>query len=194
MALMPDDILLTARLTLRDPKAGVRIVMGWPLTVTELWLVLALLASLSALLAEVMVGLTSGEVDPTMAVMLQSPLGFAAVQFLGLGVMAVLLFAIGRPFGGTGQFAQALAAVGWLQCILLVVQIAQIVAILVLPVLALLIAVGSLVLAIWLLTNFTAELHGFRSLFLTLLAIVAAFMGMIVLLSIALIVVFGVGA
>ena len=118
----------------------------------------------------------------------------AALQFAGLGVMAVLLFLLGRPFGGTGRFHEALAAVSWLQSILLVVQIVQIIAILVLPVFALLIAVGSLGLAIWLLTNFTAELHGFRSMFLTLLAIVAAFMGMVVLLSVAMIVVFGVGA
>lgn len=194
MALTGDDIWHTARLTLRDPKRGVRIVMGWPLTTGDLWLVLALLATLSTLLAEAMVALSAGEVDPAMAVMLAAPLGFAALQFAGLGVMAVLLFALGRPFGGTGQFPEALAAVGWLQCILLVVQIVQIIAILVLPVFALLIAVGSLGLAIWLLTNFTAELHGFRSLFLTLLAIIAAFIGMVVLLSVAMIVVFGVGA
>ena len=193
MAMTKDDLVQTARLTLTDPRQGARVVMGWPLTLAELWAVLALMAVLSALLAEVLVGTTPEGVDPAMAALLASPVRFAALQFVGLGLLTGLLFALGRPFGGTGRFREALALVGWLQTILLALQIAQIVAILVLPFLALLIVVASVVATLWLLTNFTAELHGFRSLFLTLIGIIAAFMALIVAMSIALIVFFGVG-
>ena len=132
MAMTKDDLVRTARLTLTDPRQGARVVMGWPLTVAELWAVLALMAVLSALLAEVLVGTAPEGVDPAMAALLASPVRFAALQFAGLGLLTGLLFALGRPFGGTGRFREALALVGWLQTILLALQIVQIVAILVL--------------------------------------------------------------
>lgn len=193
MALGPDDFMNTVRLTLRDPRQGARVVMGWPLSLGELWLVLALMAVLSALLAELLVGLTQGEVEPAMAALMASPLSFAALQFAGLGLLTLMLFALGLPFGGTGRFREALAVVGWLQTLLLALQVAQIVAVMVLPVLTLFIAVGGLVLTLWLMTSFTAELHGFPSLLWTFVRIVSAFVVVVIALTIGLILVFGVG-
>ena len=188
------DLIQTGRLTLKDPRQGARVVLGWPFSVGELWLVLVLTAIVSALLAEFLVAQTPEGVDPVLTAMMASPVWFAAIQFFGLAVLTAMVFGIGRQFGGTGGFAGALALIGWLQSILIVLQVAQIAALLVMPPLALIISLVSLVLFLWLLTSFTAELHGFRSLGRTFVGMIGAFLGVTVILSVILVLVFGVGA
>ena len=188
------DLIQTGRLTLKDPRQGARVVLGWPFSVGELWLVLVLTAIVSALLAEFVVAQTPEGADPVLLAMMASPVWFAAIQFAGLAVLTALVFGIGRQFGGTGGFAGALALIGWLQSILIVLQVAQIAALLVMPPLALIISLVSLVLFLWLLTSFTAELHGFRSLGRTFVGMIGAFLGVTVILSVILVLVFGVGA
>jgi hypothetical protein len=188
------DLVQTGRLTLQKPREGARMVMNWPLAVGELWLVLALTAVVSALLAELLVTQTPEGVDPVLAMMMSSPIWFAAIQFGGLAILTTLIFWIGRKFGGRGSFAGALALIGWLQSILVVVQVAQIVALFVLPPFALVISLISLVLFLWLLTSFIAELHGFKSLGWTFAGMIGAFFGMTVTLSVILVLVLGLGA
>ena len=188
------DLIQAGRLTLKDPRQGARVVLGWPFSVGELWLVLVLTAIVSALLAEFLVAQTPEGVDPVLTAMMASPVWFAAIQFFGLAVLTAMVFGIGRQFGGTGGFAGALALIGWLQSILIVLQVAQIAALLVMPPLALIISLISLVLFLWLLTSFTAELHGFRSLGRTFVGLIGVFLGVTVILSVILVLVFGVGA
>ncbi len=76
-----------------------------------------------------------------------------------------LIYRIGRAAAGTGSFADALLVMVWLQFIMLGLQVGAACgadarcrrwpAI---------VELGGLVLFLWLLTNFIAELHGFRSL------------------------------
>jgi hypothetical protein len=75
--------------------------------------------------------------------------------------------------GGTGTFPDALILMVWLQFILLCVQLVQVLAGVMLPVLADLIGLAGLGLLLWLLTNFVAELHGFRSLIAVFAGLVA---------------------
>ena len=194
MPMTARDLIQTGRLTLKDPRQGARVVLGWPFSVGELWLVLVLTAIVSALLAEFLVAQTPEGVDPVLTAMMASPVWFAAIQFFGLAVLTAMVFGIGRQFGGTGGFAGALALIGWLQSILIVLQVAQIAALLVMPPLALIISLISLVLFLWLLTSFTAELHGFRSLGRTFVGLIGVFLGVTVILSVILVLVFGVGA
>jgi hypothetical protein len=192
MPMTAQDLIQTGRLTLKNPRGGARMVMNWPLSMGELWLVLGLMAVLSSLLAEFLVAQASEGIDPLTAAMMASPLGYAAFQFAGLAVLTALIHAIGRRFGGTGSFAQALAVMGWLQAILIVLQVAQILAFILVPPLAAIISLISLVLFLWLLTSFTAELHGFVSLGKTFLGIIASFLGMSFILSLFLVLVLGV--
>jgi hypothetical protein len=75
----------------------------------------------------------------------------------------VLIHRVGRAFGGTGSFPDALLIVVWLQCLTLVLQVVQLVVNLISPALAGIIGLGGFVLFLWLMTSFIAELHGFRS-------------------------------
>jgi len=185
-------IVRTARLTLREPRSGARVVMGWPLSLGERWLFLALIAVMSALLAELLLALSPQGADTAMVALLSSPITFAGLQFAALGILTGLLFFLGLPFGGKGRFGEALALVGWLQTLLLALQIAQIVAMVIFPVLGVLIVAVGLVMTLWLLTNFTAELHQFQSLAWTLFGIIAAFVALVVGLSVGIIMIAGV--
>jgi len=194
MPMTAQDLLQTGRLTLQDPRRAARVVMSWPFSVVELWGVLGLAAIISALVSEALVMQAPEGVDPVLAIMMGSPIAFAAIQFGGLALLVTLTYGVGRQFGGKGSFVGALALMGWLQTILVVLQVAQIVALTLLPPLAVIISLMSLVLFVWLMTSFTAELHGFTSLVKTFFGMVAAFFGMSVLLALFLVLVMGLGA
>jgi hypothetical protein len=101
--------------------------------------------------------------DPISGVMLASPFRAAVLQWAFLALSVVLIHRVGRAFGGTGGFADALLIVVWLQCLTLVLQVVQLVANLLSPALAGIIGLAGFGLFLWLMTNFIAELHGFRS-------------------------------
>jgi hypothetical protein len=191
MPMSARDLVQTGQLTLRNPREAARVVMGWPLSLGELWSVLALTAVISALVAQFVVAQSPQDVDPVLGLMLSSPLSFALIQFIGLGILVLLTYGVGRQFGGTGSFAGTLALIGWLQVILMVLQLAQVAALVLLPPLALMISLFSVVLFAWLLTSFTAELHGFTSLIRTFSGMVASFIGLSVLLALFLVLVLG---
>jgi hypothetical protein len=66
--------------------------------------------------------------------------------------------------GGRGSFADTLIVMVWLQTIMLAVQLAQLVVQILLPPASGLVSLAGLGVFLWLLTNFVAELHRFRSL------------------------------
>ena len=132
--------------------------------------------------------------DPLTAAVLANPLVFAGLQFAGLSIMAGLIFLGGRVFGGTGRFTEVLAVLGWIQVVLLALQLAQIAAILIVPSVAALIGLASIFLTLWILPNLIAEVHGFRSAIVTFFGMVGVMVGVVVSLSVVLVVVFGMGA
>jgi hypothetical protein len=186
--------IATLSLSLRNPRQAARMVIGWPLTAAERWSILALSAVCSTLSAEFLVSLAPAVADPMTAAVLASPIAFAALQFAGLAVMAGLVFLGGRLFGGIGSFSEVLSVIGWVQIVLLGLQLAQIVAMLTVPALAALVGLVSIAVTLWILPNFIAEVHGFRSAFKTFFGMVGAMLGVVVVLSIVLVLAFGMGA
>ncbi|KTF07440.1 Cytochrome c-type protein, partial [marine sediment metagenome] len=69
----------------------------------------------------------------------------------------------GRMFGGHGRFEDALLLTVWIEVMLLVVQLAQIVLSLALPGLAGILGIIAVALFLWLTVQFTKALHGFTS-------------------------------
>jgi Yip1 domain len=187
------DFIGTLRLTFRNPRHAARVVMSWPFSQGERWAILALAAVSSTLLAKLVATLSPDAVDLKLLVFLEDPVFFAAVQLAGLAAIAGLIYGVGRQFGGVGKFAEVLSILGWIQFVLLALQVAQIVAMALLPPMAVVIGLGSLVLTLWLLPNFIAELHGFRSAVVTFLGMIGTMVSVVVILSILLIVVLGVG-
>lgn len=176
------EILQAVRFTLRSPRAGARLVMNLDLPVAARWMALALMAIVSTLLTLLSLAASPLAEDPAVQMLRQSPIFLATLQGLVMLVASALIHVQGRWAGGTGRFVDALVLVVWLQVILSLIQAVQIVVGLVLPALADLIGVATLGLFVWLLTNFIAELHGFRSLVLVFVGI----LGTVLLLSLIL--------
>lgn len=169
--------------TLRDPRGGARAVMGMAVPMEARWLGLVLMAVGSALLTHLGIALTlpASETGATLA--LPSPLATAMTQLMVLVLTAALATWVGRWAGGQGQFPDALLLVVWLQCILLAVQLAQMVLLLLVPPLGALVGYAAVALFFWLLTAFVAELHGFRSLGLTFLGVILAILAVAFVLA-----------
>ena len=108
---------------------------------------------------------------------LKSPYLLAIVQMSGLVITVFVVFWVGRAGGGTGRFADCISVVTWIQFVLFCVQFLQAVAVFVVPQIAGTIGLFALVLLFWLMTNFIAELHGFKSLTRVFAMIMATLFG-----------------
>lgn len=176
-------LLIAARDTVQHPRAGARamIDMGLPITIGGLALILMAVVSagMAALLYAVF-PIAADEADaagPQVALLKQiltNPLQLAMVQVFILAVGAFLIYRIGKVFGGAGRLPDAVALLAWLEFILLLLQVAQTVAMVFSPPMSEAIGLFGFVIFLWLLSNFTAELHGFSSVFTTFLGIVGS--------------------
>lgn len=171
------------RRTVETPRAGARRILNLNLplaTAAQAMLVVAiltgLLSSLVALIAQ-----TAGE--DAAGLMTLTPLNWVVLQAVGMFLGAGAVHIIGRGFGGQGSLQGALALMAWAQFIVLLLQILQMAALFVLPVLILPLALVAMALTFWLLVNFIAELHGFASLIKVLLGMIGAGFALIMVAS-----------
>jgi len=158
------DLLQGVIMTLRSPRAGARQIMQLDISRRQGWEILLLIAILSAGFAYISVALSSARAN--LGPDFPAPMAPIALAFAQLTVMAIMVFTIyyvGRAAGGSGTLDQTLLLVSWMQFILICLQVVQIVATVVFPLLAVLIGIAGLVVLFLLLTVFVAELHGFRS-------------------------------
>jgi hypothetical protein len=191
MDLTLPNILALVRLTLQEPRQGARRIMELDLPINGRWLALILVAAGSAIGTHLSIALMPPEQREIMLTLIASPVRTALLQ---AGIWAVIAAAIavgGRMRGGTGTFPDALILMVWLQFILLCVQMVQVLAGIVLPIVADLIGLAGLGLLLWLLTNFVAELHGFRSLIAVFAGVVAGAFALIFVAAILLTLILG---
>ena len=161
MTLTLNGLVAMAWRTVKNPREGATEVLSLGVPREALWTALALVVTLSILLAQATSLLVTGQAGAGMPV---GPLAMGFVQLLLLVLMVFAIFWIGRSFGGSGSFEETILLVVWLQFIMVCLQVLQTAVLLVLPVFAGLVGIASLVLFLWLLTNFVAVLHGFASL------------------------------
>ncbi|WP_212523271.1 Yip1 family protein [Actibacterium sp. MT2.3-13A] len=158
------SLLILARDTVRRPQEGARRVLSLPLPPRAAWDGLALVLILSLLLTHLTNLILPAPVDPLLPLFANSPLLTAAILGGFMVAMVTAIYGVGRVMGGHGTFEGALRLTVWLQFIMLVIQVVQTGFLLVLPIVAVLIGPLAFGLMLWLLTNFIAVLHGFRSL------------------------------
>lgn len=157
--------------TVPEPRKVARIVFAFPGSRQALWLILALLLvsmTFLAVLSSVLFPVDHAELgtalsDEDMAPVVISPIATGAVQAFSAFVTAVAIYRVGRLFGGTGDFDQALLTVIWLHFVILLMQAGIVLLGLFAPGLALILTFLSFVMTFWLLSHFVAEMHGFRS-------------------------------
>lgn len=177
------SVLEFARFTIQRPQEAARAAMAAKLPMGARWLGLVLAAVLSALTVHLYLGLFPADEVETAGFGTISP--FATVV-LDLGfnlVVAYLVFAIGRWRGGRGSFADSLLLVVWLQLILILPQILQLVVAVLVPPLASIIGLLSVGLYFWLICHFIAALHGFASIGRVFLGVVLTMVAAVFLLA-----------
>lgn len=173
-----DDLKALLGLTIRNPQAAAQalIASGWP--VSARWMALLVAVSVSAVLAWISAQLFPVPADSTeniapVLAMTSQPLAMAATQLVAIVLTAWLMSAVGRMFGGTGRFEDALLLTVWIEAVLLVAQVAQIMLSLIMPGLAGILSILIIVLFLWLTVQFIKALHGFESSIKVFLAMVA---------------------
>ncbi len=191
MSQLGQQMVTLARLSLEDPRAGVRSLLSQDVPLPARSVGLLLMAVASTLLTHLGFLLLPPPEDALSVFMVQSPLRTALIQWLILAASVLLIYRIGRAWGGKGSLPDTLLVVVWLQVIMLGVQVTQLVVLIVVPPLAGIVYLGSLVLFFWLMTSFVAELHGFASRGAVLAGILVASIGVAIVLVLVLTLLFG---
>lgn len=175
MDLSLSHLFSMARFTVQKPREGARMVMQADVPTGARWVALALTAVLSALLAHISFSLLPADELATVPESALSPIVTAVIQAVIMVLSVVLIHWVGKLFKGTGSFDDGLILLVWLQFIVLFLQVLQILVQIAFPsVFSNVIGILSLVLFLWLLINFIAELHGFRSVLLTAVGFMGA--------------------
>lgn len=170
------------------PRDAARRVLGLGLAPGVIVQAALAVTCLGVVLGYVMLLLAAGQVDPVSAVVLDRPFLGAATQLGVMAAVALATYRIGRAFGGQGDLVGAATVVVWLNAMMLMIQVAQLVAMALVPPLAGLIAIATFFWVLWAFANFTAELHDFPSpvmvLGVTILSVVVLIFGLAMLAAI----------
>ncbi len=170
------------RLSFSEPEAGFRAVQALGLPMVARWMMVALAVVLGVVLAYLLPALT-GATEGAF-----QPFPFAMIQ-LGFNVLAIWLLAnVGRMFGGTGSFADAVLLVGWLQLLMVGLQAVQVVVMLILPPLGAMVLILAIAAFFWLFSGFTCALHGFESRLMVLLGALGTLFAVTFVISFVLII------
>lgn len=167
--------------TIRAPQEAAQAVLTLNLPRNVLWLSLALVITLSTLLASAVLLMVP---MPEARAGVPMPVVMGIVQAVFLVLVSLGIAVIGARFGGKGDFDGALALMVWLQAVFLVVQSFQIAAIAIgLSVLADIVSLASIPLFFWLMAQFVTVLHGFSSVWKTFWSIIMFLIAFAFLLS-----------
>lgn len=171
MELTPAFLMRMVRETLLAPRVAAATILSFDFAPVVGWTALLLMAVASTLLTHFSFAIMPADAQAFWGAAMGSPLRTAIFQWVVLLISVHAIHKIGRWRGGYGTLKGAVILVAWLQFILLCVQVAQLLVQALAPPLADLLGIFGLVLFLWLLTNFVAALHGFKSLALTFVGI-----------------------
>lgn len=167
-----DDLIILARNTMRRPGLALRQLQSLDLLMQIRWMALLLVVALSSLLAGLSARLFPVPAETGLGFLTRQPFILAVAQMFGMTLTAWLIANVGRAFGGRGNFADSLLIVVWIEFLLLVVQLAQVVLMGVSPMFASAMGMAVIFLLVWLTVNMVKELHGFESAILVFLGLV----------------------
>lgn len=186
-------LLVLMRFTVQQPRAAVKYILALRLADDARWLLFGLVVVAAALLSQIGFALLPPDAQAFWAEAMSSPVQSTVLQGAFWLLTTVGIFAMGRWGNRRGSFADALLLIGWLQVILFCLQLVQILALLILPLVAELLSVVGLALLFWLLTQFTSELHDFHAPWRVFFGSVGVLLSAALVVSVVLVIVFGTG-
>lgn len=157
-------------MTLRDANSAMRALRGLDLPMAARWMALLLAIVLSRFLGVVLAAIYPPELEGPMVDLLANPAAMAGIEFAATVLTAFMVVQIGRLFGGTGNFPDAILVIAWIELILVAIQSVQVLLMTVVPASAVLMGLIAGILSIYLTITMTKALHGFRSAALVALA------------------------
>lgn len=161
-------------LSFRDPARTAQALMAqnWPIQAR--WMALLASVSVSAILTWIAATAFSPPPDTGVesVLLIQQPMIMAVSQMGAIVLAAGLMAGVGRLFGGTGTFEDALLLTVWIEILLLLVQVVQLAVALILPGMAGVLGIIAIVLFLWLTVQFTKALHGFQNSLKVMLALI----------------------
>lgn len=179
-----------ARTTLTDPRSAARYMMSINLDRVVGWqaLILTAIVSVLALQVDLMAQPVPDPTDALGAVLIDIYSRPAIIAMLQVSLSILLVFAtywIGHALGGKAKFSDTIAVIAWHQAIMASIQLLQLVALVLIPMIVPLLAVVWVVMFFWLLTQFITELHGFERAGMVFVMILVSIVGIIFGLSVA---------
>lgn len=149
----------------QDPRAAMAQVLSFRLPSQILWQLFLFTCTVSVVVSYVTGFLLPQPelADGTTATQI-SPFRLGIILLLSQGLLLFLgTFVAGRIFGGQGSFYDVLTMVIFQQLIMFVLNLFQLLIALVSPSLAVMFGFTTVILLMWQLCHFIAEIHGFRS-------------------------------
>jgi len=163
--------------SIREPRNGLRHVLDLGFRIRSVFETALLVSIMGTLLSVATIRLSPTNLDAFALTVVSAPAFFTMVQLLTMAIVSTVLYWAGRIFGGKGNFTECMTAIVWLQVILLLFQIAQFVAQIILPFLGFVVTLLGFVAAFYLIVNFVKEVHGFRSGIAVVAGILIIFLG-----------------
>ena len=106
-----------------------------------------------------------------------SPVAVVGLQAALILYGAAVLSFIGQRFGGTGRFSDAVVLISWIEFVLMIGQMIQVLLMLFFPISATIMSVLLIGLLFFLLVQFTMVLHGFENPFAVAVGVLLGFIG-----------------
>lgn len=179
-----DGFLQLLRNSLRQPELALRQLHGLNLPVSARWMALVVLVSLSSIMATLVMRAFPFLGDGGMNLPEIAPIPRAALQFVGIALAAWLIATVGRAFGGRGSFGTALLVVMWLETVLLVAQVVQLLIMLLFPLGGSVLGLIAVLAVMWMSVQLIKALHGFSSAGLVFLGMLATGLMTLMFLSV----------
>jgi len=168
--------------TFRDPKGAAERLMRMGIPMQAVWLGVALVAILAVILVRISILPLPEQELTEFGLMLSHPIFGPLIQGGSIAMVAAVMVGVGQIFGGKGSFQNALLLFVWLEFLVVLIGIVQTLALFVFPLAGVLISILTVVLFLWVQTQFLRALHGFSNGWLVFLAMI----GTLIALSFAL--------
>ncbi len=177
-----DELIAMAVLTLKTPALAAHQLMSQQVPRQFLWLALALMGVLNALVYAAAVVIRPPV--PTQVMFLPSPFVYLVIVSAGLFALVWAIYLVGRWMGGTGSLDDVLVLVTWMQALRVAAQAGMMVVMLLSSILSLMASFAVFVLGIWIGLHFVNEGHRLGSMGRAAGVLVGA--GMVTLMGVSL--------
>lgn len=176
--------LLMIRDSIFEPRKAAEHVLNGGIPRDQVWPLLVLVCVLSGIIVQV--GMMLHPLAPIDGVVMPGGIMVAFMVGGSILISTAVVTWIGQAFGGHGKMGDVLLLMTWLQLVMVALQVVQtLLGVIALPLSAIFAWVGIGVL-LWLMTNFIAVVHGFKSLGVVFAGIIGTAIALVLVLSVLL--------